>query len=71
MKIVLAKKVNGSYCCAFGCKSLPIYKLGGLCSKHYQRKVKTRDPVYNRYMNFKGNALKRDIPFGITLEEFR
>lgn len=71
MKIVSTKKIKGVYCCAFGCKHDPVKKLGGLCPKHYQRKVKIRDPVYNRYMNLKGNALRRGKDFTITLDEFK
>lgn len=76
-KISEHKKKAGVFCCAYCCKNKPVYKLGGLCYKHYQIKVRMRDPVYNRYMNFKGNAAKRPwhgeigIPFSITLQEFR
>lgn len=71
MKISEEKKRRGVYCCAYGCKNKPGPKLGGLCPKHYQRKIKERDPVYNRYMNFKGNAKRRGKEFSITLDQFR
>lgn len=71
MRIVNSKKEKGVHCCAHGCKSKPVYKLGGLCSKHYRRKVKSKDPVWDRFTNFKHNALRRGKEFTITLDEFR
>lgn len=66
-----AKKLKGDYCCAVACKNIPAKKKGGLCSKHYHRYRKIIDPVYDRYANFKRNAIKRHKDFTITLEEFR
>lgn len=65
------KKTEGIYCCAYNCKKQPVYKLGGLCHMHYRRKRRDIDPIYCRYNGFKGNALKRNKEFTITLEEFR
>jgi len=71
MKISEEKKRRGVKCCAYACSAAPVARYGGLCSKHYQRKIKERDPVYNRFINFKGNAKRRGKDFSITLEEFR
>ena len=72
-----AKKLAGVFCCAYGCKKPANAKKRGLCHTHYSIHRRIVDPVYNRYVNFKGNAAKRPwkggvgIPFTITLEEFR
>lgn len=71
MNISKAKKKKGVYCCAYACSNKPNSKLGGLCYKHYRRKVKERDPVYCRYNNFKNNARRRGKEFTITLNQFR
>lgn len=65
------KKSKGIYCCAYHCKNKPDPKKGGLCHKHYARKLKKRDPVYDRYFNFKNNAIARGKAFSITLDQFR
>lgn len=70
-KISETKKKEGVYCCAYGCKSNPIYKKNGMCHKHYARYRKMIDPVYDRYFNFKYNALRRCKDFTVTLEQFR
>lgn len=70
-KISLQKKKEGRYCCAYGCTNKPIKKKGGLCHKHYARKIRELDPVQARYNQFKGNARKRNKEFTITIEEFR
>jgi len=76
-KISETKKTEGRYCCAYACKSKPCAKKRGLCHKHYHIHRRIIDPVYNRYVNFRGNAKKRPwrggvgIPFTITLQEFR
>lgn len=70
-KIYEAKRESKKECCAYGCKSLPNEKKLGLCHKHYARYRKIKDPVYDRYFNFKRNALTRCKDFTITLEEFR
>lgn len=70
-KISPAKKVKGIFCCAYGCSNKPGPKKGGLCSKHYNRHRRIIDPVYDRYFNFKHNALRRGKGFFITLKEFR
>lgn len=54
-----AKKKEGKQCCAYACKNKPIVKKGGLCHKHYARKLKDRDPVYARFNQFKSNATRR------------
>jgi len=72
-----AKRKKKIECCAYGCKSKPNEKKLGLCHKHYAIHRRIKDPVYDRYVNFKGNAKKRPcngqigIPFEVTLEEFR
>lgn len=71
MELSESKKKRGQYCCAYACRNKPVAKLGGLCYKHYRRRVRERDPVYCRYNNFKGNAKKRKKDFTITLSEFR
>lgn len=65
------KKKDGRYCCAYGCTNEPIKKKGGLCHKHYERRMRTRNPVETRYKQFKGNARRRGIVFTITLSQFR
>lgn len=70
-KISPIKKEEGIFCCAYACKNKPGQKKGGLCHKHYHIHRRILDPVYDRYVNFKRNALKRSKDFTITLEEFR
>lgn len=70
-KISEAKKIEGRYCCAYACKSKPCAKKRGLCHKHYAIYRRQKDPIYDRYVNFKGNALRRCKEFSITLEQFR
>lgn len=70
-KISEAKRKQKIECCAYGCKSKPNEKKCGMCHKHYAIYRRQKDPVYNRYVNFKGNALRRKKEFSITLEEFR
>lgn len=65
------KKDKGRYCCAYACTNEPLIKKGGLCHKHYARKLSIKDPVYARYNQFKSNATRRHKDFDITLEEFR
>ncbi|MFN4026462.1 MAG: hypothetical protein ACK4IZ_03350 [Flavobacterium sp.] len=71
MEISLAKKKKGIFCCAYSCTNKPDSKKGGLCAKHYARKIKQQDIVQYRYNYFKSNAIKRNKEFTITLEEFR
>jgi hypothetical protein len=71
MKISLAKKWAGLYCCAYGCSNEPDDRKGGLCHKHYARKIKERDPVYVRYNHFIAKAKSRGVVNTVTLEEFR
>jgi len=66
-----AKRKQKIECCAYGCKSKPNEKKLGLCHKHYAIHRRIKDPVYDRYVNFKGNALRRGKSFEITLDEFR
>jgi len=70
-KTSLIKKVLGVQCCAYACKCAPHPKKKGLCHKHYSIYRRILDPVYDRYKNFKHNALRRKKEFTITLEEFR
>jgi len=70
-KISEAKRIEKIYCCAYSCKSKPNAKKLGLCHKHYAIYRRIKDPVYDRYVNFKGNALRRGKSFEITLQEFR
>jgi len=65
------KKNDGVYCCAISCRNKPCAKKGGLCHKHYHRHRRIVDPVYNRFTDFRKNALKRCKEFTITLMEFR
>jgi|AntAceMinimDraft_11_1070367.scaffolds.fasta_scaffold01606_11 hypothetical protein len=71
MKISQTKKNKGDYCCAYGCKEKPNPKKGGLCHKHYARKLKEKDPVYARYNQFCSKATSRGIENSVTLEQFR
>lgn len=66
-----AKKQQGIFCCAYGCKKPAQERKRGLCHSHYQRHRRIVDPVYDRYFNFRGNALRRCKEFTITLQEFR
>lgn len=70
-EISISKKKEGHFCCAYACRNKPVKKKGGLCHKHYARKVRELDPVQSRYNQFKGNARKRNKEFTITIEEFR
>jgi len=70
-KVSEAKRIEKIHCCAYGCKSKPNQKKLGLCHKHYAIYRRIKDPVYDRYVNFKGNALRRKKEFVITLHEFR
>lgn len=70
-KISEIKKSKGIFCCAYHCQKKPNPKKIGLCHKHYHEYRRQKDPVYDRYVNFKGNALRRKKEFTITLEEFR
>jgi hypothetical protein len=75
MKISEAKKKAGVQCCAYACDNKPVPKKGGLCDKHYARKLRQKDPVGVRYTQFKVNAKKRGFVgferFSVTLEQFR
>jgi hypothetical protein len=70
-KISEAKRIKKKECCAYSCKSKPNDKKLGLCHKHYAIYRRQKDPIYDRYVNFKGNALRRKKEFTITLEQFR
>jgi hypothetical protein len=71
MELSKNKKKAGVFCCAYACSNKPAPKKGGLCHKHYARKLRERDPVSARFNQFKGNATRRGKEFGISLEEFR
>ncbi|WP_338731744.1 hypothetical protein [Mangrovimonas cancribranchiae] len=70
MKISQAKKAKGLYCCAYGCKGEPIATIGGLCHKHYARKIRETRPRIARYNQFKQNAKRRGKAFSITFKQF-
>lgn len=42
-----------------------------LCSTHRSQKCRLQDPVKYAWQNLKTNAKRRNIPFTITLEQFR
>lgn len=65
------KKSEGRFCCAYACRKKPCDRKRGLCHMHYQRHRRIVDPVYDRYFNFRNNALRRHKGFTITLQEFR
>lgn len=65
------KKQAGIFCCAYHCQNKPAKKKGGLCHKHYHIHRRIIDPIYNRYADFKKNALARSKDFTITLQQFR
>ena len=71
MKISDRKKKEGIYCCAYACSGKPIVKKGGLCHKHYARKLKERDPVGARFNQFKCKSTSRGIENSVTIKEFR
>lgn len=71
MQTSKAKKAKGVHCCAYACFNKPVKRKAGLCHKHFARLRKEKDPIYDRYYNFKNNALKRKKEFTITLQEFR
>lgn len=66
-----AKKEKGLFCCAYGCTNKANDHKGGLCHKHYARKLKAVDPVAARYNQFKSNSKRRGKINTITLEQFR
>ncbi len=65
------KKKTGIECCAYGCKNKSNKRKRGLCHKHYHIYRRIIDPIYDRFVNFRGNALRRKKEFTITLQEFR
>ena len=71
MTISERKKTEGIYCCAYACTNDPVVKKGGLCHKHYARKLKERDPVYARFNQFRSKSTSRGIENSVTIEEFR
>lgn len=71
MKLSENKKKEGKYCCAYACRNEPVARKGGLCHKHYARKIRDKDPVYARYNQFCSKAASRGIENTITLDEFR
>ena len=70
-KISEAKKLLKLECCAYGCKSKPNAKKVGLCHKHYHIYRRIKDPIYDRFVNFRGNAKRREKEFTISIEQFR
>ncbi len=71
MKTSQAKKDIGRFCCAYGCSNDPEAKKGGLCHKHYARKLREDRPIAVRYSQAKQKAKSRGIPFTISLKWFR
>ena len=71
MKISQAKKDKGVLCCAYGCNNKPADKKGGLCHKHYARKLRTDKPIQVRYSQAKQKAKSRGLEFTISIEWFR
>lgn len=71
MKLSERKKREGSQCCAYRCTNKPVARKGGLCHKHYARRLKDRDPVYARFNQFKSKSRARGIENTITLSQFR
>ena len=71
MEISATKKKHGKYCCAYGCREAPVKKKGGLCHKHYARKIRSTDPVYMRFNQWKSTSTQRGIENSVTLEQFR
>ncbi|AGO47842.1 hypothetical protein Phi46:1_gp31 [Cellulophaga phage phi46:1] len=71
MKVSEKKKTEGIYCCAHSCKNEPAPKKGGLCHKHYARKLKEQDPVAVRFNQWRQSAKQRGVKHTVTLEEFR
>lgn len=65
------KKAEGRHCCAYNCTNEPIKKKGGLCHKHYARKMREENPMYMRYNQFKSSAIQRGKDFSITWEQFK
>ena len=70
-KISHAKKVQGIFCCAYGCTNKPIKKKGGLCHKHYARKLRHIDPVQVRYNQMRSKAKQRGLKVLFNLSKFR
>ena len=66
-----AKKKEGRYCCAYACTNPAIKRKSGLCHRHYRIKRKAIDKVYDRYNLMKCSATQRNLPFRISLQEFR
>lgn len=71
MELSENKKREGRHCCAYACRNKPVARKGGLCHKHYARRLKERDPVYARYNQFKSSATQRGKPFFVTLAQFK
>ncbi len=65
------KKQEGVFCCALRCKKPAVHRKRNLCHAHYHRYRRIIDPIYDRYVNFKRNALNRKKDFTISLQEFR
>lgn len=71
MVLSQTKKAEGVYCCAHGCKEKPVAKKGGLCHKHYKRKLRESDPILVRYMDLKQSCKRRGYKVYFSLKEFR
>lgn len=69
-EISIHKKKEGRFCCAYACTNKPVKKKGGLCHKHYARKLRIETPKKVRYSQMKQKAKQRNIPFSLTLEQF-
>lgn len=71
MKTIPAKKIEGRYCCAYGCREKPNPRKAGLCHKHYARKLRAEDPVQVRYNQLVQNAKRRGWGVFFSLNKFR
>ena len=69
-EVSIHKKKEGRFCCAYACINKPAEKKGGLCHKHYARKLREENPKKVRYSQMKQKAKSRNIEFSLTLDEF-
>lgn len=68
-EVVIRKRKLKGICQNKGCKNDP--KGRTLCGTCRSRKYRLADPVRYAYNNHKSRAAKANIPFDLTLEEFR
>jgi hypothetical protein len=66
----LARKRREGQCKHWGCKNAS--RRGGRdCETCKSRKARLKDPVHYAFIQVKASARKRDIPFELTLDEFK